>query len=519
VPEGTSAADRRNARPDTEAFRLRAFVERLLAAGEVERIDGKLALADLAARLDGNPKAVLFTRAGPEEAEIVGNLCASRARIAAAFGVPEDRLLAELRRRLAAPQEVVEIDAADAPVQQVVWTGDEADFTRLPVPFQHARDGGPYLSATIDVVRNPETGLTNLGCRRMMLRGRQEAGVDLNAPSDLQAIYRAAAARGERLPVSFILGAHPIDHVAANMRIPVDEVGLIAALRGAPLAVVRCVSNDLLVPADAEMVLEGYLDEHGYSDDEGPYGEFLGYYGVMKRNPVFHLTAVTMRRDALFQTSTISGRHIGRTDTAVLNTLKTESVVWQALQTAIRQPVAVYATPTSGGGFHVRAAIRQLVPGEARNAIAAIFGCLANVKHAFVVDDDIDIFDDGQIEWAMATRFQADRDLVVAGGYRALPLDPSLDGARVGAKAGFDMTVPFGKRGAVEWQVSDPPENVGGQCFDSVQAALEDGPKSFGELMGCLGSRDGREIVLALDELRRAGRLSRGEGGVYRLPD
>ena len=420
---------------------------------------------------------------------------------------------------MAAPQDVIEIAAADAPVQQVVWTGGDADFTRLPVPFQHERDGGPYLSATIDVVRNPETGLTNLGCRRMMLRGRHEAGVDLNAPSDLQAIYRASAARGEKLPVSFILGAHPVDHVAANMRIPVDEVGLIAALRGAPLAVVRCVTNDLLVPADAEMVLEGYLDEHGYSDDEGPYGEFLGYYGVMKRNPVFHLTAIPMRHDALFQTSTISGRHIGRTDTAVLNTLKTESVVWRALQTAIRQPVAVYATPTSGGGFHVRAAIRQLVPGEARNAIAAILGCLANVKHAFVVDDDIDIFDDGQVEWAMSTRFQADRDLVVEGGYRALPLDPSLEGSRTGAKAGFDMTVPFGKRASVEWQVSDPPLLDGDARFDSVRDALEDGPRTFGELMACLGSRDGRDIVLALDELRQAGRLSRGEGGVYRLAD
>ncbi|MEE8332786.1 MAG: UbiD family decarboxylase [Alphaproteobacteria bacterium] len=514
MPEGT-ASPATGLKPDTEAYRLRAFVEGLKGTDELEIVADKVELADLAAHMDGNAKAVLFEAAGPEGAEMIGNLVGSRSRIAAGFGVPEENLLTELQRRLAAPQEVVEIAAADAPVQQVVWTGDDADFTRLPVPFQHERDGGPYLSATIDVVRNPETGLTNLGCRRMMLRGRTEAGVDLNAPSDLQAIYRAAAGRGEQLPVSFILGAHPVDHVAANMRIPVDEVGLIAALRGAPLAVVKCVTNDLCVPADAEMVLEGYLDEHGYSDDEGPYGEFLGYYGVMKRNPVFHLTAITMRHDALFQTSTISGRHIGRTDTAVLNTLKTESVVWRALQTAIRQPVAVYATPTSGGGFHVRAAIRQLVPGEARNAIAAIFGCLANVKHAFVVDDDIDIFDDGQIEWAMATRFQADRDLVVEGGFRSLPLDPSLDGSRVGAKAGFDMTVPFGKRASGEWQVSDPPSLEGAQRFDSVRAALEDGPRTFGELMACLGTRDGREIVLALDELRQAGLLSRGEGGTY----
>ncbi|NKB19060.1 MAG: UbiD family decarboxylase [Alphaproteobacteria bacterium] len=514
MPEGTTNLS--NSEADT--FRLRNFVEELIAADELEIIEAPTELADLTSHMDGNEKAVLFKKAGPEEAEIIGNVGASRSRLALAFGVAEPDMLPELLKRLATKQPIETIDKDNAPVQEVVWTGDDADFTRLPVPFQHGRDGGPYLSATLDFTVNPETGLTNLGCRRMMLRGRQTAGVDLNAPSDLRAIYEAASGRGERLPVSFILGAHPLDYVAATMRIPVDETELLASLRGAPLKLVKSITNDILIPADAEMVIEGYLDEHGYVEDEGPFGEFAGYYGVMKKNPVFHLTAITMRSDALFQTATISGPYIGRTDTAVLNTLKSEAVVWRALQTAIREPVAVNATGAGAGMFNLRISMRPRVPGEAQNAIAAAFGCLANVKNVFVVNDDIDIFDNDQMEWALATRFQPDRDLVVQGGMRTLPLDPSLYGARVGSKAGFDLTIANDKRSSIEFTVPAPP-TVAGEKFDSVRAALEDGPKSYEQLMAAIGTRDGREIVLALDEIRSEGILSRLKEGEYCLSD
>src|SRR5207248_8055051 len=108
-----------------------------------------------------------------------------------------------------------------------------------------------------------------------------------------------------------------------------------------PLPVVKCVSNELRVPADAEYVLEGYLDERGYAEPEGPYGEFLGYYGGVKTNPVFHLTAITRRKDAIFQAATISGRTLSRTDTAQLNALRAEVTVWRALETAVREVQAV----------------------------------------------------------------------------------------------------------------------------------------------------------------------------------
>ena len=412
----------------------------------------------------------------------------------------------------------VELSRDRAPVQEVVLTGADADVTKLPVHVQHGLDGGPYISAAMDFSRDDATGLTNVGLRRLMLHGRHKTGIDLVAVSDLRTIYRAALERGERVPLSIVVGGHPIDYFAATMRLPIDELGLMASLRNAPLPVVKSVTNDLMVPADAEYVIEGYLGEEGYVRSEGPYGEFLGYYGGVKINPIFHVTAITHRRDALFQTLSISGKTMSRTDTAQLTTLRTEVLVWRALEIAVREPVAVYASPATGGVYNVRVAIRQRNAGEARNALAAVFSCMANVKNVFVVDPDIDVFSDEQMEWALATRFRPDRDVHVERGFRVSPLDPALEaGSNTGSKAGFDLTVPFGTQSSIELTIPDPP-TFAGKRFASIGEALADGPKHFEALMAALGSSDGREIVVALEELQERGELERDlHSGQYKL--
>jgi UbiD family decarboxylase len=351
-----------------------------------------------------------------------------------------------------------------------------------------------------------------------MLHGKQQTGIDLVAVSDLRTIYRAALERGERVPLSIVVGGHPIDYFAATMRVPIDELGLMASLRDAPLPVVKSVTNDILVPADAEYVIEGYLGEEGYTRAEGPYGEFLGYYGGVKTNPTFYVTAITHRKDALFQTLSISGKTMSRTDTAQLTTLRTEVLVWRALEVAVREPVAVYASPATGGVYNVRVAIRQRNAGEGRNAIAAVHSCMANVKNVFVVDPDIDVFSDEQMEWALATRFRPDRDVIIVSGFRASPLDPALDaGEKVSSKAGFDLTLPFGLERGIELSLPDPP-TFAGRRFASVRDALVDGPKYFEELMAAVGSTDGRDIVRTLEELREGGVVAREAGeGRYSL--
>lgn len=495
---------------------LRTFLDELRSAGEVEEITSVTELGDVAPEFESTGKAVMFHNAGGADGRLVGNVAGSRSRLALAFGTDEEGLLKEVLGRLEKPQSSYVLDRNSAPAQEVVLTGEDADFSKLPIHLQHGMDGGPYISSSMDIVVDPRNGLTNVGIRRLMVRGRREAGVDLVAPSDLKAIYEYFVSQKKHMPVAFIVGSHPIDHVAATMRIPVDEVGLMASLRGRSMPVVKCVTNDLLVPADAEYVLEGYFDCAGHVEPEGPYGEFLGYYGGVKQNPVFHLTAITHRNDPIFQTSTISGSNLAQTDSAQLMALRTEVTIWRALETSVREPLNVHATTSSGGMFNLRVSMRQRVPGEARNAIAACFGSLANVKHVFVFDPDIDIFSDSQCDWAFATRLQADRDIIIQSGMRTLPLDPSLAGAKIGSKAGFDCTMPVGVAHTLEALIPLPP--VFGPAFaTSVEDALADGPKNFAELMSAVGTKDGREILASFDDLRAAGKLDRDKDGRWCL--
>src|SRR5271169_6088169 len=177
---------------DFERFRLRSFIESL-GTEELDTRNAAIDLAGLAEVMEGNPKAVLFRSAGPEQAELVGNVMGGRARIAKAFGVEPHELMKEVSRRLRNRPEVFEVPRAEAPCQAVVQTGADADVTKLPVHLQHGADGAPYISASIDYVIDPKTGFTNVGLRRLMLRSEHETGIDLVAPSDLKAIYEAYA--------------------------------------------------------------------------------------------------------------------------------------------------------------------------------------------------------------------------------------------------------------------------------------------------------------------------------------
>jgi 2,5-furandicarboxylate decarboxylase 1 len=159
------------------------------------------------------------------------------------------------------------------------------------------------------------------------------------------------------------------------------------------------------------MVLEGYFDAEGYVEAEGPYGEFLGYYGGGEEEPGVPLTAITHRATRCSRPRPSAAGHEPHRHRAA-HALRTEVLVWRALRSRCASR-SRSTPPPSGGNYNVRVALRQRVPGEARNAIAAVFACMANVKNVFVVDPDIDVFSDEQMDWALATRFQPDRDVIV----------------------------------------------------------------------------------------------------------
>jgi 2,5-furandicarboxylate decarboxylase 1 len=503
----------------SDEFRLRTFVDRLAEAGDLLIDDDPVSLAQVAGRLEAEPRATLFRNLGGTGEQLVGNVIGSRARLALALGTAPDGALAELTSRLARPGELREVESAEAPVHQVIQTGDEIDLTTFPVHLQHEYDGAPYISAAYDVSRKANPDHFNLGCRRLMLRGKRTTGVDLNAPSDLRVRYLAAVEAGERLPVAFVVGSHPLDYLGATMQGQEDELRLVSSLRGAPLPVVKCVTQDLLVPADCEIVLEGYLDPAGYVEREGPYGEYMGFYGETKLNPLFHVTAVTRRSDALFQTVTISGKKLAQTDTAQLASLATEIKLWDVLSRAVKQPVAVYDVPSSGGiSNNARVSMRSVYPGESRNAILAILGSV-DVKTVVVTDEDIDIFSDEEVDWAMATRFQPDVDTIVVGGLRSTPLDPSVKNImNGGAKLGLDLTRGIGQ-GGKRWSVPEAPviEIDAAAQTRAVLDILSDGPATFADLMRRAATADGRELVRQLDDALAAGAVQLDADGTWQL--
>jgi 2,5-furandicarboxylate decarboxylase 1 len=435
---------------DMEKYRLRRFVDRLIDMGEVEVHGAPVSLANLSAMIESSERAQLFKKAGPEQVEIVAKVVGNRKRIAGAFDTSEDNLYEEYFRRLANPQPIIEVSSGEAPAHQVTITGKDVDLARLPFHPQHGYDGSCYISSAIDYTVDPMSGRTNVGCRRLSLRNRYEAGTNLTAPSDLKRIYTACVARGQKLPITFTVGAHPLDFFAATTRQGGNELPLVAAFRGEPAAVVKSLTNDILVPADAEMTLEGYLDERGYAEPEGSYGEYMGYYGAIHMDPVFHCTAITMRRDVLHYTLLHGSAFVlDRTETSNIMAMRTEAMAMKILKDTVRQPLAVYLRTASGGANTLRVSIRQRVFGEARAAIAALFGGIMRLKHIYVFDEDIDIPDDRQVDWALGTRFQADQDIVILQGMMGMTMDPSLNGRRTGAKCGFDATRPFGREGEI----------------------------------------------------------------------
>jgi 2,5-furandicarboxylate decarboxylase 1 len=501
---------------DLDRFRLRRLVEQLTELGEVEVHDEPVALADLSAIIEASPKAVLFRKAGPEQVELVAGAMGSRRRLAIALGVGEEDSVREYQRRLANPQRHFEVPSADAPVHEVVLTGDDIDLTRLPFHLQHDLDGGPYISAAMDFSIDPATGRNNVGCRRLMLRGRRHLTTNLTAPSDLKATYRACVERGERLPISFAVGSHPTSFLAATSRRPGDEFDLVATLRGAPLPMVRGVTNEVPAPADAEMIIEGYLDELGYRELDGPYGEFWGFYGAAHIDPVFHVTAIAMRRDVLHQSMLHGCRDMGRMEFTPAGSLHTEAAVYAALRAVRIEPAGVHASDAVATAQHVRVAIdTAAAPGTARSVISALHA-LPGMKHVVVVDSDIDVRNDAEVEWALSTRFRADRDLVVAGGFPGFYSDPATSESGTVAKVGLDATAGLPGESMENWRPT-PPRVSRERRAGSVREALRDGPLYFREIMDALGSDDGREIVLELDELHKEGILTRGPNWQWEL--
>ncbi len=422
---------------------FRDFLQRLEEAGELRRVTKGVDPRHLSALMAQAREATLFEQiVGYPEWRAAGALVSTRRRLALGMGCAESEIATRFEEAIRRPIEPRRV--REAPCQEVVWEGDAVDLTRIPIPMMHVKDGGPYLSATLVVSSDPEYG-RNVGSYRMMYRTPRETGIDLVSPSDMRVYYQRALDQGRPLPIAVAIGVHPHEMLAASYKAPidVDEFAVAGGLHGAPVDLVRCRTVDLEVPADAEMVLEGELLPIGWTADEGPFGEFSHITGEVKWNPIFRVRCITHRRDPIFYVLQMPWENDW------LAAPVTEAAGLQALRAASVQPVAIRAPVGSCCYWSLIASIKKR-PGEGKNALLALLS-VAEVKLAIVTDDDIDIYNPDELDWAMTFRVQADQDVLVVSGARGKHIDPSVRAGALGkgglpttAKLGIDATIPEG---------------------------------------------------------------------------
>ena len=373
---------------------------------------------------------LLFENVRGSRFPVLTNLHASRSRLAAAIGARPDAMLATYLRAMEHP--IAPRVVATGPVKDVVVTGERVNLYDLPQIVHHEGDAGPYVTAAISFARDPTTETWNCAYNRLMIQGRDTTSIHLTLGKHLWEFHQAAEARGQALPVALVVGVHPAIALGALAigSIDEDERGIMGALLGEPLELVRAETSDVLVPAHAELVIEAEILP-GARTPEGPFGEFTGYSLGERAREVVRVRAITHRRDALFQD--ISVAHL---DHLLLSTVPMEANLYRAVRAMVPSVRAVRVPAP----FTCYVSLEQRLPGQAKNAIMAVLGADLYMKRVVVVDHDVDVFDDRQVAWALATRCQPDRDITVITHARGSDLDPSTREDGYTAKWGVDAT-------------------------------------------------------------------------------
>jgi 2,5-furandicarboxylate decarboxylase 1 len=383
---------------------------------------------------------LLFEKVATSDIPIIANVVASRRALAFALGTTERGLAAEYARRI--KEYVKPVVVPDPPFRARVLRGGDVDLGALPIPEYFPGDAGRYLTAGMLVARDPDTGVETEGYHRFQIKGRTKMGVSLHSRRRMFEYQRRAEAKGQPLPCAIVLGLHPLVSMG-SLSYPPADVGkfeVIGGLFGEPMQVAPCLTADLHVPATAEIVVEGEILP-GVREPEGPFGEFTGYFSRRSTQHVFEAKAITMRERPWFQSigSGRAGDHI-----TTLGLIR-EAEITNALARVIPNVTGVHVPLSGTSSFTAYVAITQGRPGEAKHVIPIVLGVDHYLKLVIVVDDDIDVFDESEVMWAVATRMQADRDLVVIAGSLGAMLDPSADERGVTAKLGIDATRPFGQ--------------------------------------------------------------------------
>lgn len=445
------------------AIDLRSFIEDVKRDSPDDfltiskEVDPRFEITALVAKLERERRFPIlrFENVKGTSFPVVTNVHAARKRLASAIGSdPRNAVQTYLGRigEFIPPKEV-----EFAPVQEVVLQGDEVDTSSLPLVVHHERDGGPYVTAGIALAKDPGSGRLNCSFNRMMYLGKNRYAIHLTPSKHLWEFYTNAEKRQEPLEVAIILGAHPAWSLGALNIGSVDEeeYNLMGGLAGEPMEVVQAKSIDLKVPARAEMILEGRILPFE-REDEGPFGEFTGYSLGARRREIFEVTAVTHRKDAFYHEIAV-----GHIDHLLLSTIPMEANLFRMVKSAVPSVKGVRIPAP----FTAYVSIEKKCEGQGKNAIFAVFAADMYIKHVFVVDHDIDIYNDQRVQWAVGTRVQADRDVFVVGNVRGADLDPSDLQDGITAKMGVDATA------SPTLAEFPPPHRVPSEVMDRIDLA------------------------------------------------
>jgi UbiD family decarboxylase len=322
--------------------------------------------------------------------------------------------------------------------QEVVLADGDVDLDILPLPVYSELDGGAYITVGLAISNDPVTGARNASVYRWMKVGKNRLSVMSHAFQGLGTQIARAEEQGVALDVAIANGVHPVLLYASQAKVPhgVDELGIAGGILDRPVEMVRCKTVDLEVPADSEIVIEGRILP-GERVREGPFGEFTGFYGPAEMNPVFEVTAVTMRHDALYLAG-LTG--VPTTDNHVLKVFAYESNLLENLRRAFPEVSGVCFPDWGGVQYAAVIAIKQRYKGQARHVILAALGDPSRPKWVIVVDDDIDVFNTEAVSWAITTRSQPAEDLIVVPRVAGGPLDPSAPEKEVISVWGLDAT-------------------------------------------------------------------------------
>jgi 2,5-furandicarboxylate decarboxylase 1 len=433
---------------------IRTFLAELESTGDVlhigERVASHHELAAYLTLLDGGP-AVVFEQVDTSPFRVAANLLSSRERIALALGTTVEQIQPTLVEAVQAP--IAPELVSDVPVQEIV--DESVDLGRLPIPTFFARESGAYVTAGMIIAKDPVTGQGNASFARLKVLGRDRAFIGIAPNHHLAQLAQRASDLGRHLEIAVVLGAHPAIQLAAclYLRLGDDELHCAGRLLGAPVRVAPARTVDLLIPAEAEMVLEGTIDWHELVE-EGPVSEFHGMYEHYGQGATVHFSTVTSRRDAIFQVVQ-PGWH---REHIYLGAVPIAAGLTVAARRAVPTVRDVAITEAGAGRISAVVSLDRGRPGQAKRVMFACWAAVSLVKQVTVVDADIDVWDPVAVEWARLTRMRAERDIVIVEGVAADRAEPMEAGGTV-TKIGFDATGTAGDR-LEGWDRALPPAEV-----------------------------------------------------------